>query len=45
MGWLITLKYNIIDFFKSDEEAKDMFLLKLMKILNHFKNQARNRYK
>ena len=30
MGGLITLKYHIIEFFKSDEVAKDMCLLKLM---------------
>ena len=30
MGGLIKLKYHIIDFFKSDEVAEDMCLLKLM---------------
>ena len=30
MGGLIILKCRIIDFFKSDEVAKDMFLLKVL---------------
>ena len=30
MGRLITFKYHIIDFFKSDEVAEDMCLLKPM---------------
>ena len=30
MDGLITLKYKIIDFFKSDEVAEDICLLKLM---------------
>ena len=30
MGGLITLKYHITDFFKSDEVAEDTCLLKLV---------------
>ena len=42
MDGLITSKYHIISFFKSDEVAEDMCLLKRMYIRNHLENQTRN---
>ena len=45
MAGLIKLKYHIITFFKSDEVAQDMCLLKPQKVLNHLENQARSHHK